>query len=102
MLFCPFVPPCIVRIDQRQDLVEVLAGDAVEPVAVRVPHAHRFPVIENEGVLVGPPRGGQGQFPAVQRAAVHSRQVNQRSVGCRYRLISDTAVGNLMTIESRH
>ena len=98
----PFPPAGVIGSQFGQFSFEIHALNTQKSVFIRIPQGSGFTVVKNKCPFVGPARWNQGQGAAVDFAAVHSRQVNQRSVSCRYRLISDTAVGNFMAIESGH
>lgn len=78
------------------------ALDGLKAFSVRIPETTALLVIENKGIFIGPPRGCQGQGFSVQFSAVHSRQVRQRSVGCRHRRTADFRVENLVTHKLLH
>jgi len=80
VIFNPFVKFRILRFQHGQTPFEKLSLDAHQTVPLRIPERAGFLIIEHERPLVGPSRGGQGEYLAVDFAAVHSRQVNQRSV----------------------
>ncbi len=61
-----------------------------------MPHCSRLLVIEYERVVVCPAGGRQGQHPAVDFAAVHGREIHERSVARGHRFASQMAVGDFM------
>ena len=96
MLFLPILPARIVGRQFRQPAFEINPLDAHQTFFVWVPQRVGLSVVENKSPPIGPSGRNQGQGFSVNFAAVHSRQVHQRSVGGRNLFISDTAVGDLM------
>lgn len=78
----------------------MLTADSTKAFSLWVPHAFRFLVIQHKGVFIGPARRSECKDGAVNRTAVHSRQVDQWSVtGCDG-LPSDCGVGDFMSPEA--
>jgi len=73
MPLAPFPPRGVVRRKFRKPSLEIFSLDPHQPAVVRVPERVCFPVDQDEGVPVGPPRGGERQRVPVDPAAVHSR-----------------------------
>ena len=99
MFFLPILPTGVVGRQFRQPPFEVNALDTHQSFFVWVPQRVGLPVVENKSSLIGPSGRDQSQGLAVNFAAVHSRQIHQRSVGGRNLFIPDAAVGNLMPIQ---
>jgi len=99
VLFLPIPPAGVVRRQFRKPSFEINALDAHQTFCVRVPQRARLPVVKNKGSLIGPSGRNQSQGFAVNFAAVHSRQIHQRSVSGRNWFIPEAAVGNLMPIQ---
>jgi len=102
VLFLPILPAGVIGFKLRQPTLEIHSLDAHQPFFVRVPERVGLPVVENKGSVIGPSRGNQGKGFPVNFTAVHSRQVNQGSVGSRDWLIANAAVGDLMPPEPFH
>ena len=94
----PLLPARVICGELGQPSFEVDALDPHQPVLIGIPQRVGFPVIEHKRSLVSPAGRYQRQRPAVDFAAVHSRQINQRSVGGRNRLISKMTVGDFVPI----
>ena len=99
VFFLPILPGDVVRRQLRQPSFKIHSLDAHQAFCVRVPQRAGLPVVENKSSLIGPSGRDQSQGLAVNFAAVHSRQIHQRSVGGRNLFIPDAAVGNLMPIQ---
>jgi hypothetical protein len=99
MLFLPILPAGVVRGQFRKPPFEINALNAHQPFCIRVPERIGLSVVENKSSLIGPSGGNQGQRPVVDFAAVHSRQVHQRSVCSRNFFVPDAAVGDLMPVK---
>lgn len=72
------------------------AAYSPEAFSLRIPHTFRFLVIEYKGIVIGPSGRGESEGGTVKLAAVHSRQVDQWSVTCRYGLPGYRGVGDFM------
>ena len=99
VFFLPVLPAGVVRSQFWKPSLKINALDAHQAFCVRVPQRAGLPVVENKSSLIGPSGRNQGQGFAVDFAAVHSRQIHQRSVSGRNLFIPDAAVGNLMPIQ---
>ena len=99
MLFLPILPAGVLRCKLRQPSLEIDALDTHQTFLVWVPQRIGLSVVENKSSLIGPSGRNQGQGFAVNFAAVHSRQVHQRSVCGRNLFAPDAAVGNLMPMQ---
>ena len=102
MTFSPLAPCRVVGGESWKPSLEVFPLDPHQPSPVRVPERSRFPVVQDEGVPVGPPGRGKGQRPPVDLAAVHGRQVDKRSIPNGHRLASKIAVGDFVSSEGRN
>lgn len=61
-----------------------------------IPEAAGFLVIEDEGIIVGPPGRRQGKVSSIDLPAVHSGQIHQRSVGRGDGNLSNMRIGDLV------
>lgn len=102
MSLSPFPPEGIVRWDFRKPPFEIHSLYSHEPFFVGIPKRSGLFIVQHEGVFIRPSRGGKGEFPAVNFAAVHSHQVRQRSVPGSNRFFTQAGVGNLMKLEFRN
>lgn len=75
-------------------------ADSAKAFSLRIPKAFGFLVIQHKGVFVGPAGRGEGKGVAVECAAVHSRQVNQRSVAGSDRFSCNRGIGDLVSPET--
>ena len=98
----PFRPACIGGLDFRQPTVEVDPLNAFQTSFIRVPESPSLPIDQNEGSLVGPSRRGDRKDLAIDFAAVHSRQVHQRSVGGEDSPGSQKGIGGFVVAQLLH
>lgn len=99
MALPPLSPGGVVGGEFREPPLEIFSLDPHQPLRVGVPERARFPVVQNEGISVGPPGGRDGQRHPVDLAAVHGRQVNEWSIPHGDRLPTKVAVGDLVAPE---
>ena len=92
MHFDPFFPSGNLMVDHWQQSLEMLSLDCHQAIFVWVPEASRLFVVQNESSFIGPAGRNQGQGLTIDLAAVHSRQVDQRSVTYSHRVITYVAV----------
>jgi len=88
--------------DFVEALAQVPALNGLQVFPIWIPEAPALLIIKDKGVFVSPPRRSQGQGFSIQFSAVHSRQIYQRSIGCRHRSPSDFSVENLMAHKPLH
>lgn len=74
----------------------MLAADCPQSVFFWIPQASGFFIVEDKSVLIGPARWCQGQNLSIELAAVHSREINQRSVPGNDGLAGQGGIGNLV------
>ena len=92
----PFIPLGVFRVQFRQPPSEIMALNAFQALFIRIPEGVGLFVVEHEGIVIGPSGRGQSQDPAVDFAAVHSRQVGQRSVAHGNRGVADDGIGDFV------
>lgn len=73
-----------------------MALNALQALFIWIPEGVGLFVVEHKGVVVGPSGRSKGQNPVVDFAAVHSRQVGQRSVPHDNRGVADDGIGDFM------
>ena len=68
---------------RQQESIPQWTRDPGQSIGVwkRVLKSSRFPVIQDEGAIVGPPAGGESEALPIQLTAVHGSQIDQGSVG---------------------
>jgi hypothetical protein len=88
------------RSDARQKPVQVFSTNPAQPSPYRIPEAQCLFVVQDKGPPVGPSGRSEGQGPAIQGTAVHSRQVRQGSVAHSNGVSRDGGIGNLMVYQT--
>ncbi len=96
IIFYPFIKPGIGRLQPGQSPLEILSLYTHQITLVRVPERAGFLVIEHKRAAIGPSRGRQGECLSIDFAAVHSRQIDKRSVAGDDRLGTQIGVGGFV------
>ena len=73
MLFLPFIPAGVFKIQHRQAPIEINTLNTSEALFVGIPQRTGFFIIQDKGTVVSPTRRHQRNVAAVYLAAVHSR-----------------------------
>ena len=97
----PITPLGVLGRNDGQFSLEIGALGAHQAVIGRIPEGNGFLVVQYKGILICPPGWRQGKDAVIDLPAVHSGQVDQRSVGRGDRLGASGRIGDLMADQSR-